>query len=140
MMLVQILTGAVAGILGSLVTTFATPRLHHYFWKLQRQAELRFATVTAINRLLSEYLTGYIAKPTSDPTWRPPKEFFVALRASSAELRVLFSDAAWQSFKNVEVLMTADGGLGHPGDRKTEYDFVQGHEQLLRILYLEIGL
>lgn len=139
-MFVQILTGAVAGILGSLVTTFASPRLHHYFWKLQRQAELRFNTVTEVNRLLSEYLTGYIAKQTSDPTWKPPREFFVALRASSAQLRVLFSETAWQSFKKVEVLMTADGSLGHPGDRKTEYDFVQAHEQLLRVLYSEIGL
>jgi len=140
MILIQIITGAVAGILGSLVTTFVSPRLHHYFWKQQRLTEMRYATIQGINRLLSQYLTGHIAKQTVNPTWKPSMEFFVELRAASAQLRALFSDTAWQAFKNVEVLMTADGGLGHPGDMKTDHDFIRGHDQLMRTLYREIGL
>lgn len=138
---VQILIGAISGALGALATIILTPPLQHYFWKLQRLAELRFATTTEINRLLSEYLSGHISKITGrDPNWLPSRDFFVSLRATSTQLRTLFSNKAWQAFKRAEELLTADGGLGPPGDRITVEHFREAHDRAMKVLYEEIGL
>ncbi len=56
------------------------------------------------------------------------------------DVRMFFSDKAWNAFKGVEVLLTATGGLGHPGDRKTDQDFIDARDKAMRTFYEEIGL
>jgi hypothetical protein len=141
MILVQIITAVITGVLAAIVTVYLTPKVQHYFWKAQRLADLQFATVTEVNRLMAQYLAGHIARDTgADPSWKPPREFFVALHAAAAQVKVLFSDKAWTAFKGVEVLLTATGGLGHAGDSKTDQDFIEAHNKAMHTFYEEIGL
>ncbi len=63
-MVVQIIVGLASGIVGALLATFIAPRIQHYFWREQRLADLRFATIKSVNHLMAEYLTGHIAKET----------------------------------------------------------------------------
>ncbi len=75
-----------------------------------------------------------------DPEWRPSKEFFVSLRETETQLRTLFSAQAWTTFREVKKMLTADGALGLPGDRKTDEQFTQAHDRAMRVMYGEIGL
>ncbi len=134
-MLTQIVVGLLSGIVGALVATFIGPRIQHHFWREQRLADLRFATIKSLNHLMAEYLTGHIAKETgAAPGWRPSTEFFVSLREEETQLRTLFSGNAWAAHKIVENMLTADGSLGLPEDRKTDQDFMQAHDQTMRVL------
>ncbi len=145
MILAQIVTviaaAVITGVAATLLTIYLTPKVQHHFWKLQRLAELRFATAKEVKRLLAEYLAGYISRDTEvDPSWKPSRVFFISLHAVMTDLRMFFSDKAWNAFKGVEVLLTATGGLGHPGDRKTDQDFIDARDKAMRTFYEEIGL
>ncbi len=54
--------GAVAGVLGAILTIFLTPALQHYLWKSQRREDLRLAAINEANRLSAEFITKYIAE------------------------------------------------------------------------------
>jgi len=137
----QIVVGLLSGIIGALLATFIAPRIQHYFWQEQRLADLRFATIKAINHLMAEYLTGHIAKDTgTDATWRPSTAFFVSLTEEETQLRTLFSANAWAAHKVVEEMLNVTGGLGSSSNRKTEQDFIEAHDRAMRVLYKEIGL
>jgi hypothetical protein len=130
MILAQIVA---AGILAVLLTIFLTPTLQHYFWKLQRLAELRFATAKEVNRLSAEYLAGHIARDTGvDPSWKPSRDFFISLHAVMTDISVFFSSKALNAFKDVEVLLTATGGIGIPDERKTDRDFINARDKAMR--------
>ncbi len=140
-MVAQIAVGLLSGIFGALLGTFIAPRIQHHFWREQRLADLRFATIKSLNRLMAEYLTGHIAKETGVALgWRPSTEFFVALREEETHIRTLFSPRAWTAYKAVEVMLDATGGLGPSGDKKTDQDFREAHDRTMRVLYEEIGL
>jgi len=145
MNLAQIVTvvaaAVITGVAATLLTIYLTPKVQHHFWKLQRLAELRFTTITKVNRLMAEYLAGHIARDTgANPPWQPSQEFFVSLHAVTTDVAMLFSGKAWSAFKDVEILLTATGGLGHPGDEKTVQDFIEAHNRAMRTFYEEIGL
>ena len=57
-----IVIGAVAGVLGAILTIFLTPALQHYLWKSQRREELRFAAINEANRSSAEFITKYMRK------------------------------------------------------------------------------
>ncbi len=76
MILAQIVTviaaAVITGVAATLLTIYLTPKVQHHFWKLQRLAELRFATVKEVNRLMAEYLAGHISRDTEvDASWKP---------------------------------------------------------------------
>ncbi len=140
-MVTVIAAAVITGIAATLLTIYLTPKVQHHFWKLQRLAELRFATAREVNRLMAEYLAGHISRDTGvDPSWKPSREFFISLHAVMTDVRMLFSDKAVNAFEGVEVLLSATGGLGHPGDRKTDQDFIDARDKAMRTFYEEIGL
>jgi len=80
---------------------------------------------------MAEYVTGHIAKDAGrDPGWSLRRD-----SSSRYELqqRSLFSDKAWKTLKEVEVMLSADGALGHRDGRKTDDDFIQAHDRATQI-------
>jgi len=125
------------GIISSLLTISITPTLQHYFWKRQRREEIRLAVVEEINRLAAEFITNHIA----DPNFRPSNEFHQSFHIVSAKAKVLFSQQAFQDFKNMEQLIGPShrGMLGPMAD-KGVHDFIERRDIALSSFYREIGI
>jgi hypothetical protein len=135
----NVITGLSAGVIGSLITTFATPALRHYFRKREMKIKEQMSVIKKINKLLSHYHAGSIEKWTF-PGWQPSAGFFEELGAVERRLQVLFSRRAWDAYKRVEQHMSRQGGFGRPGSTITPQEFADLQCQLMRILYREIGL
>jgi hypothetical protein len=60
--LTVIFVPALIGVLATLLTIFLTPSLQHYFWRLQRRAELRLATINEVVRVTSEFTAKYLSR------------------------------------------------------------------------------
>jgi len=123
----------VSAILATLLTIFLTPRLQHYFWKQERREELRLAAIKEFNTLIADYLTNQIANPGV----RPHDTFFQSFQVTTAEVKALFSENAWNAFKDVENMIGP--GFG-PGEGRTVNDLVEARDRALRVLYAEIGI
>jgi hypothetical protein len=134
-LIIAFVAGLVGGLGSSLLTIFLTPRLQHHFWKLQRREELRLVVINEFNGLRAEFLTGYIAAPT---TYAPSADWHKAFTALSSNIKTLFSDGAFVAFKAAEVMI----GPGKPGlgalGQQTANDFVEARDAALRALYREV--
>jgi len=110
------------------------PRLQNHFWRRQRGDELRLAAIHEFKRLTSDFVTDYIE---ADEIYRPSLDWFKAFSAPSADIKALFSAAAFDAFKKVEI-MVAPGqrGLGPQG--RSANDFVDARDAALRVLYSEV--
>lgn len=110
--------------------------LQHYFWRSHRLTDLRLEAINQLAWLLAEFLTNYIA----DEDYTPSKEFLRSFRAAGAKARALFSDAAWQAFRRVEVMVGPSLGTP-PGEEQGSVDhFIQLQGAALRAFYAETGL
>ena len=125
-----------SALLATLLTIFLTPRLQHHFWLYQRRAELRLSVINGVNKLLAEFITGYMEAENKDEKFRPVEAFLQALEIVAAQLKALFSNQAFEQYKKVEVMIP---GLT-PGDKRTIGDFIQARDAVLRVLYKEVGL
>jgi len=132
---IALVAGLVAGVSSTLLTIFLTPRLQHHFWKLQRREELRLAAINEFNRLTADFLTEYIAAPT---THKPGADWHKAFAALSSNIKAMFSDEAFATFKAAEVMI----GPGRPGlgalGQQTANDFVEARDAALRALDREV--
>lgn len=138
-----VVVGLFSGIGTSLLSARVVPLFQHQYWQQQRMFEARSATAKELKRLHAEYLAGHIAKDTGqEPGWMPPREFWIAWHAMQTEVATLFSVKARAAVKDVEALMTAQGGIGSRADRppKTEADYIRAGNAAMRPLYEEIGL
>jgi hypothetical protein len=97
-LIIAIVAGFISGIASTLLTIFLSPRLQHHFWKLQRADELRLAAISDYNRLTQEYLAACVAHPEID---RPVEEWLRDLNVAASTIRVLFSDAVYQSARAI---------------------------------------
>jgi hypothetical protein len=118
------------GVVSALITIILTPRLQHYFWGYQRMSELRLATLKDLNRLAAEYLKNC----TQDTNYRPTEVFFKELTITTADIKVLFSNKAFDLFKKFEEMIGP--GLG-PNGRGTFQALIETRDAALRALYDE---
>lgn len=107
---IAIVTGLVAGIGSALLTT----RLQHHFWtlqreeerrlwKLQRKDELRLEAIRDYNRLTNAYVAACLSQ--TDPH-RPIEEWLRDFNVTAATIRVLFSDRAYSTAKDISRMIT----------------------------------
>lgn len=121
------LVAGLAAIVGSLLTIFLTPWLHHHFWKYQRREELRLAAINDFNRLTNDFLARELfGQPPPGPEW------LAALNTAGATIEVLFSPDASLAVQAVDQMIKPGLRL----DSATE--FVKARDAALRILYREV--
>jgi hypothetical protein len=124
------IVSALIGIVSTLITIILTPRLQHYFWGYQRMSELRLATLKDLNSLAAEYLKNC----QQDINYRPTLEFFKELTITTADIKVLFSEKAFDLFNKFEYMIGP--GLG-PGGRGTIQGLIATRDAALKALYEE---
>jgi hypothetical protein len=94
-----------------------------------RLSELRLTVFGEINDLAAELLNNYL----KDSQYRPTEQFFRTLTATTAKIKVLFSQKAFDSFKEFEVMIP---NLG-PNGKGTIDAFVRARNEVLRSLFDE---
>jgi len=131
----SIVIGAVAGVLGAILTIFLTPALQHYFWKFQRREELRLATINEANRLSAEFITKYMEEGRYKD---PGGDFWQSFQTVIANVKALFSDEGYQEFEKMAAMMGPN--LGPEYEKRDVYDFVVARDRALRVLYDDVGV
>ena len=126
-------------ILATLLTIFLTPRLQHHFWKHQRREELRLAVINEVNKLAAEYIENHMeAEASGNQNFKPSIQWFQAFQAATAQVKALFSDATFEEFKKLEVMIGPN--LGPSFRHRTVDDFIQARDTALRSFYKEVGV
>jgi len=125
----HIISGLI-GIVSALVTIILTPRLQHYFWGYQRMSELRLSAFKDLNRLAAQFIYNY----NQDPKFRPTKEFFNELTMTSADIKILFSETAFNLYREFEYMIGP--GLG-PNGKGTLQGLIERRDTALKALYGE---
>jgi hypothetical protein len=123
------LIGVIVGIISTLLTIFLTPHIQHYFWVYQRLSDIRLAVIKELNNLAAEFLNNYL----NDPKYRPTDQFFKSFMVVTANIKALFSQKAFDCFKEFEVIIGP--GLG-PSKGSIEA-FIRARDTALRALYDE---
>ncbi len=126
----SILEPALIGVASALLTLLLTPRIQHYFWGYQRMSELRLAVYKDLNDLAAEFLTHYI----SNKDYRPTDEFYKTLMVLTANIKTMFSEDAFNTFKEFEIMIGPN--LGSTGRGSVE-DYIATRDGALRALYRE---
>lgn len=124
------IASALIGVASALTTIILTPRLQHYFWGYQRMSELRLSAFKDLNRLAAQFLYDY----NQDPKFRPTREFFNELTMISANIKILFSQTAFNLFKKFEEMIGP--GLG-PNGKGTFQALIEKRDAALKALYDE---
>ncbi len=133
------LTTALIATGSSLITILLTSKLQHLFWKYQKRAELRLTVINEFNRLTAEFITGHIA---ASATYTPSQQWFTAFSITEANIRALFSQEAFDAYKEVEILVGPGGqqrGLGSQGQYGV-HDFLDRKNAAMRQFYKELSL
>ena len=128
--LLTIVLSISGAILSSLLTIYLT---HYHFWKYQRLGELRLKALDEVNRLLSDFISDYMADREN---YVADREWHKSFQANSAKVKALFSAETFQSFKKVEEMVGHNLG---PRNR-TVNDFIEARDIALRSLYEEVGV
>jgi len=118
------------GIASALLTLLLTPRIQHYFWGYQRMSEMRLAVYKELNALAAEFLTSY----GSDSNYRPTDEFFKALMVLTANIKTMFSEKAFNTFKEFEIMIGSNLG---PTGRGSFESYIRARDKALKALYEE---
>lgn len=125
-----VIVPALIGIGSALLTLLLTPRIQHYFWAYQRMSELRLLVYKEINGLAAEFLTNY----GSDSNYRPTDEFFKALMVLTANIKTMFSEKAFATFKEFEIMIGPNLG---PTGRGSFEAYITARDKALDALYME---
>ena len=96
-----VIVAALIGIASALLTILLTPRIQHYFWGYQRMSELRLLAYEDLNDLAADFLTHYV----SNTNYRPTDEFFKTLMVLTANIKTMFSENAFATFKEFEKMI-----------------------------------
>jgi len=123
------LIGVIVGIISTLLTIFLTPRIQHYFWVYQRLSDMRLPVIKEFNNLAAEFLNNYL----NDLKYHPTDQFFKSFMVVTANIKALFSQKAFDCFKEFEVMIGPDLG---PSKGSTE-SFIRARDTVLRALYNE---
>jgi hypothetical protein len=126
----SVIVPALIGIASALLTLLLTPRIQHYFWGYQRMSELRLAVYKELNGLAAEFLTNY----GSNPNYRPTDEFFKALMVLTANIKTMFSEKAFNTFKEFEIMIGPNLG---PTGRGSFEAYIRARDRALDALYRE---
>ena len=121
---------ALIGVASTLLTLLITPRIQHYFWGYQRMSELRLGVYSELNDLAAEFLTNYI----SNKDYRPSDQFFKALSVLTANIKTMFSEKAFNTFKEFEIMIGPNLG---PTGRGSFEAYITARDKALNALYRE---
>lgn len=100
----------------------------------ERLTELRLAVIDELNELTAEYITKYIENPEE---YRPTTEFFQRVLMATDRIRNIFSGAAFDAFKRMEVMIGPN--LGPTGEGAV-HRFIEARNAALAVLYREAGI
>jgi len=98
-----------------------------------RLAELRLAVIDELNDLTASYIVAYM----ENAQFRPSVDFFKRLLMLTDRLRNLFSQAAFDAFKQVDAMIGPN--LGPTGEGAV-HKFIEARNAALAILYREAGI
>ena len=121
-------------ILGSLLTILLTPRLQHHFWRRQRRSEIRLTAVNELARVISELEIKFAFDQGYVPNQNQDRDFLKSFRKSTNDVRNLFSDSAFEIFKELEKMIVG------PTTERTYEKFYEKERKAMRALYGELGL
>lgn len=124
------LMGVVVGILGSYGGIVLTNRLQVGRERKARVSEYRLTVFKEVNDLAAEFLNNYLKDPSQ---YRMTDQFYRALMVTAANIKVSFSQKAFDSFKEFEVMIGPNLG---PGKGSTEA-FIKARDVALCALYDE---
>ena len=125
-----VIVPALIGVASALLTLLLTPRIQHYFWGYQRMSELRLAVYKDLNGLAAEFLTNY----GSNKDYRPTDEFFKALMVLTANIKTMFSEKAFNTFREFENMLGPNLG---PTGRGSFEAYLRARDKALDALYRE---
>jgi hypothetical protein len=136
------LIAAASAIISSLLTILWTPKLQHFFWRHQRRAEIRLAIINEFNRLTAEFISAHIDAQRTQTTYTPGLQWHSAFSITGANIRALFSQVAFDSFKQVDQLIGPSAGHGRlgPQGQYDVHDFLVRKDSAMRVLYKELSL
>jgi hypothetical protein len=122
------LTSVLIGVVSTLITLFLSSRLQHYFWDHQRMSELRLRALERLNSLAAEFLYNCL----KDSNFQPDDQFFRSLMVLTADIKILFSQQAFDHFKELEVMIGPNMG---PTGKANVAAFIDTQDSALRALY-----
>ena len=130
----SVVVGLGSGVIGSLLTSWITPRRQHRFWMVQRRVELCLTVLAKFDELLDEYVR--ILGSGSFPT-----EFAFRELSLLKQFRPpLFSPAAAKASDKLNPVLVPPPT---PGSREWSawYEkFVAARDEALQALYADIGM
>ena len=126
---IMTLIGVVVGILGSYGGIILTNKLQAGRERKARLSELRLTVFREVNDLAAEFLNNYL----KDSQYRPTDQFFRTLTVTTANIKVLFSRKAFDSFKEFEIMIP---NLG-PNGKGTIEAFIKARDEVLRSFFDE---
>lgn len=124
------LTSILIGVASTLITLFLSPRLQHYFWGHQRISELRLRVLERLNSLAAEFLYNYL----KNSDFQPDDQFYRSLMILTADIKILFSQQAFDRFKELEVMIGPNLG---PTGKGSIGAFIDARDAALRAIYAE---
>jgi hypothetical protein len=98
-----------------------------------RLAELRLSVIEELNDLTAFYITKY----TENHQFRPDVAFFQQMLMTTDRIRHLFSTAAFDAFKRVEIMIGPNLG---PVGQGAIHRFIEARNEALGALYQEVGI
>ena len=125
-----IIEPALIGVASALLTLFLAPRIQHYFWGYQRMSELRLAAYKELNELAADFLTNY----GRNQGYQPTPQFFKALAVLTADIKTMFSEEAFNAFKQFEEMIGPNLG---PTGRGSFEAYIAARDRALSALYRE---
>jgi hypothetical protein len=140
---ITFLAAIISGVLASLITNLAAPRLQHWFWKRQRLEEIRFAVIAEVNRLAAQFVMSYIGKDMPDYIAQLAPVFFESWEILDGQVRLFFSPATHQKFSRLFELTLL---YGFYSQQETQdiipriNQFREARQETLKALYTEIGI
>lgn len=129
------LIAAGSAIVATLLTIILTPRMQHYFWKLQRREELRLATINEIIRVTTEFVATYVAgRPQS------PEKFLASLWSMNGQVRAFFSIDTALVYTRLMAMIRPTLGQELLDGRVSIGEFLETRNLALLALYEETGI
>ncbi len=141
--LATIAVGLGSGCIGSLLTTLLAPLVQHHFWRKQRRAELCLQIARRTAELAARFEEQWprwkrdLAAHQSDPE---KTAIFYTCVGIDAELRVLFSEEAWNEFSVLKTIILTHSSVTHDEAPFNLDAYARARNAAMRALYGEVGL
>jgi hypothetical protein len=113
------------------VTKQIEATISNEMWRRERRAEFQLKAIESVSALTTDFLQRSIA----DPKYRPDVGWFSSFGVADAAIKALFDEAAYKSFKELEVLIGPELGPESQSGIVAAWKFAETRDAALKMLY-----